>query len=75
MINMEVQNDAVTFENVYCVGVNHMAGTISYALCQDINNSKYYGLRVFNMDNIWKTKEMKMLLLKDIDVGALGNFE
>ncbi|CDW72552.1 UNKNOWN [Stylonychia lemnae] len=75
LIKINEDDIAVTsFMNVNCVGIYSFNAQFNYALCQDGTGSLFPGLRQFNMDAIVSRKQLKMNLLKKIDVGALGLF-
>lgn len=64
-----------TYENVNCCGIKTITNSFSYALCQETSSSQKPGLKYFDMNMILKEDKPKMILLKKIDVGALGSIE
>ncbi len=61
--------------NIYCIGVQSLSKEYNYALCQDTKNTKFPGLRLFNMESIVKTNTVDFILLKALDIGTLGYLE
>ncbi len=61
-----------------CVGLQNFTKSFNYALCQDLPDSKFPGLRLFDMESLMKnidSAETFLMLLKKIDIGAQGYFE
>ncbi len=64
-----------TYENLYCIGISNFTKSYTYALCQDKTDAVCPGLRLFDMESIINRNKSGMVLLKNIDVGSLGQFE
>ena len=67
-----------TYTGINCVGLQNFTKSFNYALCQDLPDSKFPGLRLFDMESIIKNidnAETFLMLLKKIDIGAQGYFE
>ncbi len=67
--------DVKTHGKIYCRGIRLTDKDFVYALCQDQPNANNPGFRFFNMENTIRDGTCKMILLKDIDVGCIGNIE
>ena len=62
--------ECITYEDIYCIGIQNFNKSYNYALCQDNPQAKAPGLRLFDMESIVKRNKSGMVLLKKIDVGT-----
>jgi hypothetical protein len=42
-----------SFPGVYCSGIQTITKNFNYALCRETSESKYHGLRFFDMESIY----------------------
>ncbi|CDW84988.1 UNKNOWN [Stylonychia lemnae] len=63
------------YKNIYCTGHIGINSLFNYVTCQQTSDSECQGLRFFNRERLVKEDKLDMILIKQIDIGALGTLE
>jgi hypothetical protein len=63
------------FANVFITGIYVVNKSVTYVLAKENKEAKNPGMRIFSMESIIKKGTLKMMLLKNQDIGCFGEFE